>query len=482
YGNMFSTIGLGAGDTAKMSKQMVQLAGDMASFHDQDPTEMLDKLRSGLSGEAEPLRRFGVLISEAAVKAEAYRKGIAKQGADLTEAQKVQARYALIMEQTTKAQGDFARTGDSVANQQRTVAAETQNLAAAFGQALLPAAKAFLGIVQALMGVLGGNQKVLSILIGVVAGLAAAVLVVNAATAAWTALQTVLNVVLAANPIGIVIVAVAALVAAFILAYKTSDTFRRVVDSAFDAVLGAAKAVFNWLKSNWPLLLGILTGPFGLMVAIIVRNWDAIEDAARTAVSAVKSALNGLAQWISGFAHGVLAAALNAAGNVFDAIAGGARDAYASVQRNLNGIVSFIEGIIGKVSHAASSVANAIKSPINAVLTAWNSISLTIPTIKIPSIKVGKKKIGGGSFGGQTIGFPNVPLLAQGGVVSAPTLAMIGEGQGREIVAPEALLREIAGERPIEVRVFIGDTELTSLVRTEIVSANTGLARALLAG
>jgi hypothetical protein len=125
----------------------------------------------------------------------------------------------------------------------------------------------------------------------------------------------------------------------------------------------------------------------------------------------------------------------------------------------------------------AGSNANAIKSPINAVLKAWNSISLTIPTIKIPSIKVGKHKIGGGSFGGQTISFPNVPLLAQGGIVDQPTLALLGEA-GPEAVIP---LKDMAPPA-VQVRVFIGQTELTELVRTEILDANTGLARTLLAG
>jgi hypothetical protein len=127
-------------------------------------------------------------------------------------------------------------------------------------------------------------------------------------------------------------------------------------------------------------------------------------------------------------------------------------------------------------------VANAVKTPINAVLRAWNSIELTIPKINIPKLKIGKKTFGGGSFGGGSIGFPNVPLLAAGGVVSSPTLAMVGEGQGREIVAPESLLRQIMGEASVQVRVFIGATELTELVRTEIVDQNTGLARTLLAG
>jgi hypothetical protein len=497
YGNMFSTIGLGASDTANMSKSMVQLAGDMASFHDQDPTEMLDKLRSGLSGEAEPLRQFGVLISDAAVKQEAYRKGIAENGAELTEAQKVQARYALIMEQTTKAHGDFGRTAGSVANQQRTLAAENQNVAASFGQALLPVTQSFMGVLRGLLTVISGNRTVLTAMVATIAALAAVILTVNAAVAAWNAIQVIatgatkawaaaqwlINAALTANPIGLVVVAIAALIAALIVAYKTSDTFRRVVDAAFDAVKNAAQAAFNWVKANWPLILGILTGPLGAAVVLIVRNWDRISDAAQTAVSAVKSAFSALASWLSGAFKATVGAAAQAVGNAFDFIADGARDAYESVKRNLNGLVAFIESIIGKVSSAANAVASGLKKPINAVISAWNSLQIPRVSFSLPRIKIKGKTI----VGGQTIGFgpfpfPDIPTLATGGVVSDPTLALIGEGAGREIVAPESLLREIVGAQSPQVRVFIGDTELRGIVRAEIVDANTGIARTLLAG
>lgn len=138
YGNMFNTIGLAQDQSASMSVTMVQLAADMASFNNQDPSEMLLRLRSGLAGEAEPLRQFGVLLSEAAVKEEAYAAGIAKRGAELTEAEKVQARFNLIMSQTAVQQGDVARTSDGLANQQRQLAAQVDDLQAKIGEALLP--------------------------------------------------------------------------------------------------------------------------------------------------------------------------------------------------------------------------------------------------------------------------------------------------------------------------------------------------------
>ena len=97
-------------------------------------------IRSGLVGEAEPLRRFGVLLNEAAVKAEAYRSGIAKVGAVLTEQQKVQARANLIMQQTKLAQGDATRTADSFTNQMRKLQNQVRDTATELGLKLLPIA------------------------------------------------------------------------------------------------------------------------------------------------------------------------------------------------------------------------------------------------------------------------------------------------------------------------------------------------------
>jgi len=148
FGNMFNTIGLGTKESAKMSKSMTQLAADMGSLNNEDPSEMLDRLRSGLAGEAEPLRRFGVLLSEAEVKAFAYRNGIAKVGVELTEAQKVQARYGLILEQTKTAQGDFARTADGAANQQRILMARLKDTAATIGETLLPVGTKLIGVLS----------------------------------------------------------------------------------------------------------------------------------------------------------------------------------------------------------------------------------------------------------------------------------------------------------------------------------------------
>lgn len=138
-GNLFVSLKLGQEPAAEMSKGLVQLASDLASFNNVDPAEALDALRSGLVGETEPLRRFGVNMNDATLTAKALELGLissVKEG--LTPAAKAQAAYALILDQTKTAQGDFARTSDGFANQQRIANAVLADGLARLGQKILP--------------------------------------------------------------------------------------------------------------------------------------------------------------------------------------------------------------------------------------------------------------------------------------------------------------------------------------------------------
>src|SRR3990172_1181647 len=141
FGNLFVGLDLGQQKAADMSKGIVTLAGDLASFNNLDPTVVLEKLRSGLAGEAEPLRSVGVFLSETKVKAKAAELGLAGAHGELSDGAKVLARYQLILEETTTAQGDFARTADGAANSQRILNAEFEDSKALLGEKLLPTVK-----------------------------------------------------------------------------------------------------------------------------------------------------------------------------------------------------------------------------------------------------------------------------------------------------------------------------------------------------
>ena len=127
------------GDVAGFISDISTRAADFASVFNIDVSEALQVFQSGLSGEAEPLKRFGINLLDTEVKAFALRTEMIKQGQTLTEVQKVQARYGLLLESTNKVQGDFANTSDGLANSQRILTARFEDMQAEIGTALLPA-------------------------------------------------------------------------------------------------------------------------------------------------------------------------------------------------------------------------------------------------------------------------------------------------------------------------------------------------------
>ena len=147
-GAMFKSMGVSQAATEGMSMSLAGLAGDMASFYNLDPTEAFEKLRSGISGETEPLKQLGINMSVVNLEALAMSMGIKKSYNEMTQAEQATLRYEYIMNATADAQGDFANTSDSLANQQRILQLEIQTLAAEIGQDLMPIAQEVLSIAR----------------------------------------------------------------------------------------------------------------------------------------------------------------------------------------------------------------------------------------------------------------------------------------------------------------------------------------------
>jgi len=138
YGNLLRAFGVGADQATEMSKALVELASDLASFNNTSVDDALVALRSGLSGETEPLKRYGIALSNARMRSELLAQGHRDLGATLTPLQKTTAAYAIIMRDSSLAQGDFARTSTGLANQQRILDATMSDLQATLGEELLP--------------------------------------------------------------------------------------------------------------------------------------------------------------------------------------------------------------------------------------------------------------------------------------------------------------------------------------------------------
>jgi hypothetical protein len=202
--------------------------------------------------------------------------------------------------------------------------------------------------------------------------------------------------------------------------------------------------VWDWISSNWPLLLAILLGPFGIAVGLIVRNWDTIKDAAMAVFGWIRDNWPTLLAIITGpIGVAVLLVQRN-----WDTIKDGATAVYNWIRDKFDAIAGAISGAVGAISGAISSVVSAIKAPINALIGAWNGLAFKVPSFTIPSVDThipGIGVIGGGSFGGQTFNFPDLPKLAAGAILTRPT-AFIGGEAGTELVTPERMLRSIIAE------------------------------------
>ena len=137
-GAALQNVGLSSQDAANEAVNLTKRAADLASIFNTDLGSALTAIQAGLRGEADPLERFGVGLSDANIKTFALKNGIISAGKEMTDQQKVTARLGLFFEQTNKIQGDFANTSDQLANKQRINTARFQNLQAVIGEKLLP--------------------------------------------------------------------------------------------------------------------------------------------------------------------------------------------------------------------------------------------------------------------------------------------------------------------------------------------------------
>lgn len=224
------TIAGPGGDVVAVVDEMTTRVADFASVMNLDVNEAAQIFQSGLAGETEPLRRYGKDLSEVTVKAFAYASGIAEAGSELTEQQKVMARYGALMQQTADTQGDFANTSDQFANGMRIATAEMKDAGGQIGMALLPLLGQLTGAFRAFAQFASANTSFI-LAIGVAIGtIAVSVLAVNAGLAIYNAIATatkVINLLLA-----------------------TSFTTLQVAMGAIGLVLAAAAAAYFLLKTR----------------------------------------------------------------------------------------------------------------------------------------------------------------------------------------------------------------------------------------
>jgi hypothetical protein len=186
FGVLGKAAGLSGQDLGKFSKQFTTLSSDLASFNNTTPEDAIQAIGAALRGEAEPIRRYGVLLNDATLKQKALELGLIEttKGA-LTPQNKTLAAQAVILEQTKDAQGDFARTSGGLANQQRILKARVEDATASFGRAFLPILEQIIPILSSMAGFVEKNSGLvggLTVALGLFAG---TVVAARIALSAW---------------------------------------------------------------------------------------------------------------------------------------------------------------------------------------------------------------------------------------------------------------------------------------------------------
>lgn len=163
---MAAGMGLANDSASDMAMALTGLSADMASFYNVGQDVASTALKSIFTGETETLKQFGIVMTDANLQAYALSKGITKSTVDMSQAEKVQLRYNYVMSQTALAQGDFAKTSDSWANQTRILSEQWKEFGATIGtvlmNVLLPAVKAINSLLSQLIALAQGAAQALS--------------------------------------------------------------------------------------------------------------------------------------------------------------------------------------------------------------------------------------------------------------------------------------------------------------------------------
>jgi hypothetical protein len=409
FGNMFRQLNIGAPEAAKMSKQIVGLAADFASFHNADISEVISAQSAAFRGEYDALQRFLPLINAATVEQRALAMTGKKTTKELTAQEKALAVNALMAEGAGKAVGDFARTSGGLANQMRILKARGEDFAANVGSVLLPIVLRGLDLFTEWAGKLKD-------------------LVGPAIESLTPRLQEIAGqFVVFRDTAEDVIDKIVGFVGGFVDSFRSAGDdvgttagkltqivgqVKEVFSSAFGAIRAVVVAAVDFLKGIWRVFgddltrfareawagilevvrgaLNVLTGIFDLIKAVFTGKWG-------DAWTAVKKILDGA--W-----DGIFGLIRNAVTNVIPTIIAGLGQVVTSAART-----------------AFDGLKDIFRGAINWIIDRWNGLEFKAPAVDTPFGKVG----------GFTIGVPDMPRLARGGTFDGA--ALVGE-RGPELL------------------------------------------------
>lgn len=303
------------------------VAADLAAAKHEDLTTASGQLAKAMNGSGRILKEFGITTKDTSGH--------------------VKSQSEIMSELSAKLQGQASAAASTFTGRLKGLKAEVTDhinlFAQKYGPAITGAGAAMTGLGAAMS--VGGKA---------IETVKNSTMLASAATKVWTVIQAAFNLVMDANPIMLVVLGLAALVAAIILAYTHSKTFRdivadmgKVVGEVFNFIKGVAVDVFNWISHNWPLLVGILFGPFGLAVAIIVTH-----------LNTVKAIVGSVVGFIA-----------NVFSTVFNIITAPFAAAVGAVSGFIGSIISTVAGIPGQIVSAIGNVSSLLYNAGRDIIT-----------------------------------------------------------------------------------------------------------------
>jgi phage-related protein len=316
--------------------------------------------RKGLSLES---------VAKALAKAQATGNvaALAKYGVATKDAE----GKALSLEQVQKNlaktyKGAAADAAETAAGKQQKLQVAMGELQEEIGAKLLPVMLKLASVGLQVVDWITKNQTAAAAIIGTLAGVLAIVKLVSIATTIWstvtkihTAVMAAFNLVMAANPVLLVVLAVAALIAVVVLVATKTQFFQKLWGKVWGAIGGPVMAAVGFIKNNWQKMLIILTGPVGIAVALIVKHWDTIKAGAvavvgfiRDKFSAVKDALAGPVQKakdLIGTAVDGVKSAIQSIKDKVDTVAGLIKSGLEGAFAPFGAVLSVIQSVIDKV-------------------------------------------------------------------------------------------------------------------------------------
>jgi hypothetical protein len=288
-GAMLTNFGMDQKTAASETIKLTQRAADMASIFNTEVPDALAAVQSGLRGETEPLRRYGVSLDAAAIKAKIMAMGLDTSTSELEKNAKATAALALFYEQTSKFAGDFVNTSDQLANSNRILQAELTNASAALGVQLLPyilkAVEFISKLVEGFKNLTPEQQKWILILAGVVAVIGPAILIFGSLATAIGAIIPIVTAVIAVvgGPLLAILAVVIAAVALFAIAWANN----------WGGIRDKIMPIINWLIGNFKAFLDLL-GKIGNFISTYIA--PIIGSLVNVELAILKKAFDGLCE------------------------------------------------------------------------------------------------------------------------------------------------------------------------------------------